>query len=164
MYVAVTWGVTIRQRESETTVLYPAEVTDDDEIHADGIKMGEGNSAYGSNISHMRGWNFTTDLYRVLEHAVAAYRARRRGSEPDPCGAVSALYRDSPGRSSAEVLAVIRGLHAGLPPQFRVVEPLTGDPRKDRFGFQGRFNPDSVSSTTVADVYSREHHHYDADG
>lgn len=135
--MAVTWGVTIRHRESETTVLYPAEVIDDEDIHPDGIRT---NHRDHSNhvSSHMRGWNFTTDLYRILEHAVAAYRTRRRGPEPDPRGAVSALYREKPARSSAEVLAVVRELYANLPQEFRTVEPVSGDIYKDRFAFQGQ--------------------------
>ncbi|KAF3397767.1 hypothetical protein F1880_006509 [Penicillium rolfsii] len=79
IYSTVVWGGVIRYREAHSLVRYPSEL--DDEFIIDlgygvpsvtsGLNLFQtGNVAVVSRqpTPWLRGWNFTTDLYRILEH------------------------------------------------------------------------------------------------
>lgn len=117
----------MRFRESQSNVLYPAEV-DDEDITFTGITYPP-----PQQVSFMRGWNFTTDMYRVLEHIIARVRA----SKPHDHGAafLEDLFKPQ-NPTSKQVLDRLENMHAGLPGIFKSVQPMTGDLRADRYGFQ----------------------------
>lgn len=76
------------------------------------------------------GWNFTTDLYRILEHAVG--KLRTRGSQFN-------FMEDEPQNLSFHgegILHRVNSRYNKLPSQFREQCQATGDPRKDIYGFQ----------------------------
>lgn len=136
VYAATTWGAIIRHRESQSTVLYPAEVYSDEEITPTGIVKSV-NPAHPA--SFWRGWNFVTDLYRILEHAVTKLRARNQTF--DAGNQIAALFSEGRMGSGAEfkpgdLLLLVERLYHALPPELRGTSEMTGDVDKDRYGFQ----------------------------
>lgn len=84
-------------------------------------------------ISWLRGWNFTTDLYRILEYAVDG--TRRRFSSMNGIQEVWSLFTPA-SMSEPAVMERVLSMFTALPPQFRETPPITGDISKDLFGFQ----------------------------
>ena len=93
------------------------------------------NSLIDSNksVSWLRGWNFTTDLYRILEHALNHFHRRRRRERPTSI--VRDIFEENV-LSQASVLDNVVDLYAGLPPRFRETPPVISDPVEDRLNFQ----------------------------
>lgn len=136
------WGGIIRHREAHSMVRYPSEI-DDDYITSNGYNVPPAQTGTTSPndiagvssqpVSWLRGWNFTTDLYRILEHAVDGLR--RRWSQ----GNWTSQFQSLLGRnnmSESVVMEQVMAMYSALPPQFRETVPVTGDPAKDLFGFQ----------------------------
>lgn len=86
-----------------------------------------------TQVSFMRGWNFTTDMYRILEHIVA--RARSSKAQDRSAAFLDDLFAPRY-PSSQEVLDRLDQMHAGLPGVFKSVQPMTGNVQSDRYGFQ----------------------------
>lgn len=84
-------------------------------------------------VTWLQGWNFTTDLYRILEHVVD--RNRRRSSSLNGTTQVWSLF-SPPSISEPAVIEPVLALYSALPSQFRETPPTTGDLSKDLFGFQ----------------------------
>lgn len=126
----------IRYREAHSLVRYPTEV-DDEFITAHGYGMPplspESNMRRQSNVSWLRGWNFTTDLYRILEHVVDG--TRRRFSSANGTQEVWPLFSPT-SMSEPAVMERVLSMYSALPSQFRETPPTTGDIGKDLFGFQ----------------------------
>ncbi|KAJ5532974.1 hypothetical protein N7494_009526 [Penicillium frequentans] len=144
IYSTIVWGGVIRYREAHSLVRYPSEL--DDEFIT---KRGYGvpsqpqglNSLPTANVTvvsrqptpWLRGWNFTTDLYRILEHVVDGNR--RRFSSANGTTQVWSLF--SPlSMSEPAVMDKVLTMYSALPSQFRETPPTTGDMSKDLFGFQ----------------------------
>jgi hypothetical protein len=83
--------------------------------------------------SWLRGWNFTTDLYLMLEQAFNRLRARH--SRIDDRLDVNAVFGIHTA-SSAAVLAYITSRYNSLPTNFKSFDPPTGKLERDIFGFQ----------------------------
>lgn len=133
VYAASTWGLTVRHREAQATVLYPAEVYDDDEITETGIVPRQDRP---KRPSYLVGWNFTTDLYRILEHAQSQLRQRRH-DPGDSRSRVTSLYASSSRPSPREALDLVAQLYAELPSDFKGAKAMTGNIEEDRYGFEG---------------------------
>lgn len=131
VYAACTWGGIVRHRETQANVLYPAEVWDDSEITETGI-------AEPAGVSFLRGWNFTNDLYRILEHALGLLRQRKlEPTESQVNRRLFSLTRlNSSFPSSKEVLDTIQEDYNQLPVEFKGAQAMTGNVYEDRFGFQ----------------------------
>lgn len=84
-------------------------------------------------MTWLRGWNFTTDLYRILEHVVDGNR--RRFSSANGTTQVWSLFTPA-SMSEPVVMERVLSMYAALPSQFRETPPTTGDISKDLFGFQ----------------------------
>jgi hypothetical protein len=138
------WGGVIRYRGAHSSVRYPTEV--DDEfitIHGYGVPtlLPETNSISSSNVTivsrqpvaWLRGWNFTTDLYRVLENVVDGNR--RRLSSANWTTQLWSLF-DPLSISEPTVMDRVMTMYSAIPSQFRETPPITGDMSKDLFGFQ----------------------------
>lgn len=123
---------------------YPTEV--DDEFitnHGYGVPpvSPELNPLSASNVTvvsrqpvpWLRGWNFTTDLYRILEHVVDGNK--RRFSSANGTTEVWSLFNPL-SMSELAVMDQVLTLYSALPSQFRETPPVTGDMSKDLFGFQ----------------------------
>lgn len=135
------WGGVIRYREAHSSVRYPTEV--DDEFitsYGYGVPSPESNTLSASTVSvvsrqpvpWLRGWNFTTDLYRILEHVVDG---NRRRSSANGTTQVWSLFNPL-SMSEPAIMDRVLTMYSALPSQFRETPPMTGDMSKDLFGFQ----------------------------
>src|SRR6266487_3088686 len=81
VYSSIVWGSIIRCRESQSYVCFPSEVDDeffsDSGYHPPGALMSTFQTQVTNPISWLHGWNFTTELYRILEHAMDDFHRRR---------------------------------------------------------------------------------------
>lgn len=96
----------------------------------------ETNGLGGSGMSDdwIVGWNFTTDMYRILEHALDSQRRRPPHSNNGPTD-VWSLFRPAQ-MSGPWLMDHVLSMYSALPPQFRETQPVTGDVAHDIFGFQ----------------------------
>ncbi|KAJ5923372.1 hypothetical protein N7454_008617 [Penicillium verhagenii] len=143
IYSTIVWGGVIRYREAHSLVRYPSEV--DDEFitnHGYGmhtmspesaLRQGEVPVVSRQPVSWIHGWNFTTDLYRILEHVVDG--TKRKFSSANGTQEVWSLFSPA-SMSEPVVMERVRSMYAALPPQFRETPPTTGDGTHDLFGFQ----------------------------
>ncbi|KAJ5164375.1 uncharacterized protein N7500_006205 [Penicillium coprophilum] len=137
-------GGVIRYREAHSLVRYPSEI--DDEfitLHGYGLPPVSPHSGVlnpddvpvvsRQPVAWLRGWNFTTDLYRILEHVVDGNR--RRFSSANGTSQVWSLFTPA-SMSEPAVMERVLSMYAALPSQFKETPPTTGDMAKDLFGFQ----------------------------
>ncbi|OCL02244.1 putative fungal-specific transcription factor [Glonium stellatum] len=144
VYTAIVWGGIIRSREAQSNVAYPTAL--DDEMISDGGYQhlpalspimnfqSPSSSSSGNNVlCWLSGWNFTTDLYRILEHALDHFRRRRPQNRPS--SSFENIFKDtSPSESS--VLDVILQMYQRLPPRFKETPSVVSDTVEHRFNFQ----------------------------
>lgn len=78
----------------------------------------------------MVGWNFTTDLYRVLEHAVSRFR-----TQASRFNILEVATPSSPTFSSG-LNSRINALFSELPDIFKTAKEMSGIPARDIYGFQ----------------------------
>ncbi|ORX34866.1 hypothetical protein BD324DRAFT_635405 [Kockovaella imperatae] len=132
IFTAISWDGIVRHRQSQTNVRYPVEVVNDDAISPSGCLPASGVSTF------IRGWNITTDLYRILEHLVDRMRCTQL--RPSPSGVartdtVIALFT-APGPSVKEIRQLVDATCGQLGPEFQQAHAMTGDLDMDRYGFQ----------------------------
>ncbi|KAL6360813.1 hypothetical protein LRP88_06521 [Fusarium phalaenopsidis] len=129
-YISNSFGFISRIREAKTSVKYPAEVFDDVDITETGILQRP------DRVSFLRGWNFCTDLYRLLQYLDDTFKTQQQFTRDEPGSAVSSLLARlrSPKNFSSEMLHLISDLHAELPDELKRVKAITGDPQSDRYG------------------------------
>ncbi|KAL3478479.1 fungal-specific transcription factor domain-containing protein [Aspergillus californicus] len=138
VYSSIVWGRVIRHREAQSNVGYPSQVRDDFISENDqGVSPTnvECNPAPENepSVDWMCGWNFTTDMYRILEHAVDS---RRRRTAPDNNTTdVCSLFRPAQ-MAGSWLMDHVLSMYSALPPQFRETRPVTGVLAHDIFGFQ----------------------------
>lgn len=136
VYVSIVWNSVMRVREQQVNVAYTTEI--DDELFSNRGYSGtfrspvdlrpSPNSRQGqvASTSWLCGWNFTTDLYRILEHVIANFRdqGRHQGSFP------MNLFVDRSAASISSVRDTITQLYADLPYCFKEVTQVTCDPAR----------------------------------
>lgn len=136
VYVSIVWNGMLRVREQQMNVSYPTEI--DDELFNDqGFKQSvqspvDARYSHGSRQGEVRtnswlsGWNFTTDLYRVLEHVITNFRDRtkHRGTFP------TRLFIDESINSVSGVRDAVLQLYIDLPQCFKNVTEITYDPAR----------------------------------
>ncbi|KAJ5160165.1 uncharacterized protein N7482_007169 [Penicillium canariense] len=144
IYSTIVWGGVIRYRETHSLVRYPSEIDDEFITHhgygvppilpgSDSLSPSNVTVVSRQPVTWLRGWNFTTDLYRILEHVVDGNR--RHFSSANGTTPVWPLF--SPlSISEPAVMDQVLTMYSALPPQFRETLPTTGDMSKDLFGFQ----------------------------
>ncbi|THX63288.1 hypothetical protein D6C97_05671 [Aureobasidium pullulans] len=128
VYTAVVWNCFIRTQEVHLNVRYPNEY-DDGTMANTNIEAPPGQH----RVSWLVGWNFTIDLYRVLEHVVNKARAKRFNHD-DRRSVDSLVFGDA--FSEKSVMATMLNMYYALPPQFKSTPPMTGDPAQDIYAFQ----------------------------
>ena len=143
VYTAVIWGGIIRFRESQSNVAYPTEIDDDlldDNAHLSFYRSKIGPSSLANSsikdvdtISWLRGWNFTTDLYRVLEHAVDHLRIPR--ASPHQSVVVQKIFGPS-NVTQIAVLDRVMSMCADLPQKFKGTRPVCSDMVENLYSFQ----------------------------
>jgi hypothetical protein len=147
VYAAAIWGSVVGPREAQVAVQYPAEVddeyltnaTEDPSQQLRSTSMAEHPYA-GSHwrqtpppINWLQGWNFATDLYRVLEHALDGFR--KRSPDTEHTRFVANVWKMQLPRSSA-VLDAIMHKYESLPVRFRQTLPISLNQKEDLFSFQ----------------------------
>jgi hypothetical protein len=122
----------MRCREAQSAVSYPAEFDDefivDDPEDATAIATRQPNG----KLCFLTGWNYTTDLYRVLQYAVDQFRKRRVGGATS-LGTLLDLSATS--TSPQTVLDLVGVMYSNLPSRFKETRNI-GDLVEDRFNFQ----------------------------
>ncbi|KAL1852329.1 hypothetical protein Plec18170_006057 [Paecilomyces lecythidis] len=120
IYSSIVWNGCPHFQEAHARVEYPT-----------GYEESGTEQVQHESIPHwILGWNFTTDLYRILEHAVGKLRTRRSqfnfmGDEPQ-----NISFRGE------EIIHRVNSRYNMLPSQFRDQKQATGDPSSDIYGFQ----------------------------
>ncbi|KAL6893040.1 fungal-specific transcription factor domain-containing protein [Trichoderma longibrachiatum] len=139
IFTSVVWSGVIRSREQQANVAYPAEV--DDQYISDGgiARPGLSPSGLGPPIARLvltaqsdcwlSGWNFITDLYRVLEHALARFRERRRSF-------MSEIIDDQSTVTGTSVRDKVLRMYLNLPECYKNTPKMTFNQKQDLFGFQ----------------------------
>lgn len=114
VFSAIVWDGCIHFQEGHAKVGYPS--------------AGEGETVDG--VHWIVGWNFTTDLYRILEHELG--RLRSRSSRFANLGRPRTTW-DALSSSSQDF---VNDLYSALPSVFKQLQPATGIPGRDIYGFQ----------------------------
>ncbi|KAF2773077.1 hypothetical protein EJ03DRAFT_324130 [Teratosphaeria nubilosa] len=126
IYSSVVFDSLMRSQETHSNVRYPSEINDED------ITPGIGSPTNSHNW--LRGWNFATDLYRVLEHSIKR-RRRQHQIRDDRISITRILIAD--GVPEHHIMQNVLELYRKLPGQFKDgAMPFTGDKSKDLSGFQ----------------------------
>ena len=145
IYTSIVWDGVIRCREQQSNVSYPTEM-DDDLFDNSGFSsrasmsptiIGPSPSRNGVQVqtsSWLCGWNFITDLYRVLEHVISYFRDRR--SRARKRSFLHDIFKDESIVSKTSVLDSVMSMYINLPQRFKDTPPVSYDVRQDRFGFQ----------------------------
>ncbi|KAK5119051.1 hypothetical protein LTR62_000262 [Meristemomyces frigidus] len=127
VYVAVVFDGLVMTQEIHSNVKYPSAVDED-------ITVKNGLAAPDTEENWLQGWNFTTDLYRVLEYSITRMRRLREG-RLDRVSVVRLL--DPVDLPDSVVMDNVIGLYYQLSARFRNYNvPITGDQNQDMFGFQ----------------------------
>ncbi|KAL4877375.1 fungal-specific transcription factor domain-containing protein [Aspergillus karnatakaensis] len=136
VYSSIVWGRIIRHREAQSNVQYPDKVKDEfiakNELGVSPTSV-EQNGVLAPAVDWIAGWNFTTDMYRILEHAVDSQR--RRTPPNNGLTDVWTIFRPAQATGSW-LMDHVLSMYAALPPEFRETRPVTGDLAHDIFGFQ----------------------------
>jgi hypothetical protein len=83
-------------------------------------------------VSWMRGWNFTTDLYRILEHTLDSLHWERTLVRPP--GIPTPIVK--PGLQIDAVMPMVQRMFDELPSVFKETKVMTGDAALDMYSFQ----------------------------
>lgn len=134
IFSSISFGSIIQHRGIQSNVGYPAETVDDTEFEL------ASTTPSTDRVSWLRGWNHTTDMYRMLEGLVDRLRAQKAHSLG--FGTLGSTHLGDPllmpGQQPVEqMLLALDSIYAELSSEFKVSPSLTGDPVADRFGFQG---------------------------
>lgn len=125
VYSAATWNCFLRSQEIHANVRYPGDI--DNEFAMEITLPQEKQPKW------LQGWNFATDLYRVLEHTLNKARAKKFHHE-DRRSVDHLVFADT--FSDEKVMTVILQLYHELPSIFKETPPMCGDIRKDIYGYQ----------------------------
>jgi hypothetical protein len=121
-------------------VSFPSEVDDDFFSDAgynppNSLTSGLPSQGIANPLSWLHGWNFTTQLYRILEHAIDDYHRRR--PTIGPFSPSDLFGREMPHQSA--VLNKVMSMHNELPPRFKETKMIPQNGKRgleDKFSFQ----------------------------
>ena len=142
VFTSIMWNGITRCREQQINVAYPTE--SDDELFSDlgfsqeassPLSMSHSPLVSWNNIrthSWLCGWNFTTDLYRVLEHVISHSPARKRHKRTS----IDEILGAKQSLDTKMIRQSVDRLYEQLPSCFKEVPLITCDPSSDRYGFQ----------------------------
>lgn len=132
VFTATIWGGIIRCREAQSAVSYPAEL-DDEMIANDPVDITMIIPRPNTRLCFLKGWNYTTDLYRILEHAVDRFR-RRRNLGNSTVGTL--LDMSATSTSPQTILDLVGVMHSKLPSRLVNVHQIGTSLFEDHFNFQ----------------------------
>jgi hypothetical protein len=117
-HTACVMGHMIRSPEAQTDVSYPQGMHHPAFVHG----------RDGQFEDWFTGWNYTTDLYRILEHAMIMFRSSRRGHR--------SILKDVPIESPSLIASTLAAVEERLLPQFCSAFSPSNDSGRNRSGFQ----------------------------
>ncbi|CAG7556360.1 unnamed protein product [Fusarium equiseti] len=118
VHTACMFGSAIRCSETQCDVGYPSG------LHHPAFVPGRDGRFEG----WFSGWNLTTDLYRLLEHAVLCLRFRRRKQK--------SILQDYYEPDTPQIISRLSELQGQILPQFESVASRSSDSGRNRCGFQ----------------------------
>lgn len=118
VHTACMFGTMIRCSESQCDIGYPSG------LHHPAFVPGRD----GQFEDWFSGWNLTTDLYRLLEHAVLSLRFRRQKQK--------SILQDYCGPDISQIMSRLSDLQGQILPQFESVASRSSDSGRNRCGFQ----------------------------
>ncbi|KAF2153595.1 hypothetical protein K461DRAFT_286230 [Myriangium duriaei CBS 260.36] len=118
IYSSIVWDGCIHFQESHARVNYPT-------------TLGNGSRISGNDDDWITGWNFTTDLYRIMEHDLS--RLRSKSSRYNLNSGDDLLVNTVPANTSYDK---VNRMYSQLSPVFQQIRPATGNSDHDIFGFQ----------------------------
>jgi hypothetical protein len=127
--------------------LYPSEVVDDEDITERDVRLPRSNV-----VTFFRGWNFVSDLYRVIEHVTGQLRGRHTVPSDEPGSAITSFLSRSAKLDASEAQRLILRLHEELPQELKTVKQMTGNPQTDHLGFIGEHNFAALAALTVCSL------------
>ncbi|CEJ86534.1 hypothetical protein VHEMI04132 [[Torrubiella] hemipterigena] len=151
IYTSVVWGGIVRCHERQSRVAYPMEIDDEsltDETADQKILVREVFSPTAlrrhdnTGISvdcWVSGWNFVTDLYRVLEHALARFhRSRNKANYAGQGSLPNNIFLDESCMiPEASVADLVLQLYLDLPSCYKETPDMSfHNTRRDRIAFQ----------------------------
>jgi hypothetical protein len=133
IYSSIVWGGVIRSRENQSRVSYPRAVDDSSLSNMAAFTSSQSPESFASGqVSDphwMVGWNFVTDLYRVLEHLMAQFRDQQSSR-------LREIFHGENPVSQSVVIRNVLEIYLALPKCFQETHPMSYDVKQDRFGFQ----------------------------
>ncbi|KAH9896250.1 fungal-specific transcription factor domain-containing protein [Xylariomycetidae sp. FL2044] len=143
VFTSVVWGSTIRSREQQLNISYPTEV-DDEHIGDSGISHPNpgslgvtssfGNNSNPRSVCWISGWNFITDLYRILEHTLSRFRGSRCHVRRNSF--LKQIFQDRSNVTESSVRSNVLLMYMDLPHCFKETPHMTYDIKRDIFGYQ----------------------------
>ncbi|TKA28868.1 hypothetical protein B0A50_03279 [Salinomyces thailandicus] len=121
----------VRGSEAAFNVCYPTEA-DDEDIGGAGMNPSRSHSA-PHDTTWMRGWNFVTDLYRILEHTLYGFRRLRSKDHRTPL--IPVTFFDCPVSQNA-VLDHVMTMYQELPASLKATKPVTNCWAENLLSFQ----------------------------
>jgi len=129
VFNSIIGGSVIRNREAFSNVGYPAELMDETLLHSRGYNT----AGQEEVVNWMMGFNFVTDLYRLLEHARDHIQARRAPPGRTPF-ARNPFVAAEP--SHLAILEMIMSAYMTLPGCLRNIHQPTNNLCEDIYSFQ----------------------------
>ncbi|GLA99218.1 hypothetical protein AtubIFM61612_010684 [Aspergillus tubingensis] len=139
-YMVSNFGLPARHPQPDShSVLYPAEVIDDADITATGVRLP---LPTNTPVSFIRGCNFCSDLYQLLANNRSTWHKDTinperkedfRGSEIQRF--IAGAHTQSPKLSASDSLHLISKAQQELPECLRAVKALTSELGTDRYSF-----------------------------
>lgn len=117
VFTSLVWDGCVHFQEGHAMVQYPSGI----QSHAM-IRLGD---------HWIVGWNFTTDIYRRLEHVLGRLRTRS-----SPFNMLADVTKGYAAIRTEDIQAEVDSLYSTLPVRFRELAPSTGRPEEDIHGFQ----------------------------
>lgn len=146
IYTSVVWGGIIRSQERQSKVAYPMEIDDTNLTDSTVDQQTTGQQTFSSVAvgrstgltapCWLSGWNFITDLYRVLEHALTRFRGHGKAHDKTDSVLQDILLSDKSSISETSIADSILQLYLNLPACFKDTPDMTFDKTKDRYAFQ----------------------------
>lgn len=144
VFTSIVWGGVVRSRESQSNVAYPAEVDDDmfDDMGVGITPLSQGTTntlpgqaqSNAQNVSWFAGRNFVIDLYRIIEHIMMRFSARKIRAQRQLL--IDKVFQAENVLPQEAVRDSVMQMYANVPQCLKETNPVTSKPRLDRYGFQ----------------------------
>jgi hypothetical protein len=144
VFTSIVWEGVVRSREFQSNVSYPAEIDDDmfDDMGVGITPLSQGTTnnlpgqgqSNAQNISWIAGRNFVIDLYRIIEHIMMRFSARKIRAQRQLL--IDKVLQTENVLPQEAVRNIVMQMYANVPQCLKETNPVTSKPRLDRFGFQ----------------------------